>query len=206
MTTTSAHSRLSSSVWGVSSCTISSGRAVISGAMFSIRVRIRTKPAPLRNAASPVMRIAPAVPRSPPIITSLPWSPLWDVGRRGGNHSVSCDASKRAMRISCPASQPSSPSALWCNTPTTSRALPVNRPGFKAMKVTVCAAWMTAPGVAPVCAFRPEGISSATTGAQCLLACSISAAIFSRGALRSPVPSRPSIIRSTSSGQTISGA
>ena len=62
ITTTSAHSRLSVRESIVSSCTINSGRAVSSGAMFSLRVSTRTKPAPARSAASPVIRIAPAVP------------------------------------------------------------------------------------------------------------------------------------------------
>ncbi|SAI95526.1 Uncharacterised protein [Enterobacter cloacae] len=206
MTTTSAHSRPSSIACGVSSWTISSGRAVIMGWMFSLRVSTRINPAPLRNAASPVIRIAPAVPRSPPIISSRPWSPLWDVGRRGGSHCASREASKRVMWVSCPASQFSSPRALWCNVPTTSRALPVSKPGFRAIKVTVRAASIDTPGVTPVCAIRPEGISSATTGAGCALARVISAATSSRGARISPVPSRPSTITSTSSGQTISGA
>ncbi len=75
------------------------------------------------------------------------------------------------------------------------------QPGLEANKRDRAGRIYHRPRVLPVCALSPEGISSATTGAGCAFARWIKVAMFSRGALCSPVPRSPSIMREISCGR-----
>ena len=168
---------------------ISSARCVSThDACWPIRLT-KTRPAPAASAARAASQAAPAMPRAPPTTATSPWWPLCDECGRGGELGQPL-----SQAVASPAGTPRVSNHTW---PAWSRPSAVKHPGLRVSSDKVFWARTSGPPrAAPVSGFRPEGTSTASTGACCWFRVLMAWAMSPVTARVAPRPSKASMARS----------
>ncbi len=108
-------------------------------------------------------------------------------------------ANRRCREVALSPGSPHASRSSSQSSPQAWMSGPVSRPGLRPSRVSVTSARTNSPGAVPVALAKPEGRSTARTGAGCCARAVMAAANSPSGARLRPMPSKASRMRSTPS-------